>query len=165
MVEPLTHHGRDHGWHPTVNFGCQADESSLKIQRLELPSEIMRIDRNAVTSQSWARMEWNETKGFSRGCVDYFVDIYAQYVTHQRQFIDHPDVDTAKGVLKKFDHLGAFGAGDGNDSLNELRIEDARHLGALCCYAADDFWGIAGVKDRIAGIDSFRGKGKKEVFS
>src|SRR5262245_25677593 len=110
MVEPLAHHGRDYRWHPTVNFGCQTDKSSLKIQRLELPSEIMRIDRNAVTSQSWARIERNETEGFGCSRINHFVDIYTQYVTHQRQFIDHSDVNTAKGVFKKFDHLGAFGA-------------------------------------------------------
>src|SRR4029453_6520420 len=156
MVEPLAYHCRDHGWHPTVNFGCQTNKASLKIQCFELPSEVMRIDRDAVTSQSRTRIEWNEPKRFSRCSVDYFVDIYAQYVTHQRQFIDHPDVDTTKCVLKEFDHLGAFGAGDGNDSLNELRIEDGRYLGAFGGYAADDFWRIAGVKDRIAGIDSFR---------
>src|SRR5215468_4734814 len=131
MVEPLAHHSRDHGWHPTVNFGCQTDKSSLKIQCLELPSEVMRIDRDAVTSQSRTRIEWNETEGFGRSGINHFVDIHTQYVTHQRQFIDHPDVNTAKGILKKFDHLGAFSAGDSNDSLNKLRIEDACHLGAL----------------------------------
>src|SRR5262245_50305332 len=156
MVEPLAHHGRDHGWHPTVNFGCQTDKSRLKIQCLELPSEVVRIDGDAVTSQSRTRIEWNETEGLRCSGVDDLVDIHTQHVTHQRQFIDHPDVDTAKGVFKKFDHLGAFGARDGDDPLNELRIEDARYLGALCGYAADNFWGIAGVKDRIAGIDSFR---------
>ena len=31
-----------------------------------------------------------------------------------------------------------------------------RYLGAFCCYAADDFWGVVGVKGGIAGIDSFR---------
>src|SRR5215510_4888135 len=147
MVEPLPHYGRDHGWHPTVNFGCQTDKSSLKIQCLELPSEVMRIDRDTVTSQSRTGIEWNKTKGFSRCSIDDFVDIHTQHITHQRQFIDHPNVNTAKGVLKKFDHLGTFGARDGNDSLNELRIENARHLGALRCYAADDFWGITGVKE------------------
>src|SRR5215471_16197822 len=110
MVEPLANQGRDYRWHPTVNFGCQTDKSSLKIQCLELPSEIMRIDRDAVTSQSRTRIEWNKTKGFSRGSVDYFVDIHTQYIAHQRQFIDHPNVDTTKGVFKKLDHLSALGA-------------------------------------------------------
>src|SRR5262249_12386796 len=115
-----------------------------------------RIDRNTVTSQSRTRIEWNEAEGFSCSRVDHLVDIHSEYVTHQCQFIYHPDVDAAECVFKELNHLRAFGARNGNDSLNELRIEDARYLGALCCYAADDFWSIAGVKDCIARIDSFR---------
>ena len=109
---------------------AKPDKPGLKIKRFELPGQIVRIDRNAVSAQPGTRIERGEPKGLGGGGVDYFVDVDSQKVTHQRELVHHADIHAAESIFEKLDHLGTFGARHRNYPFNKLRIKKPGDLGA-----------------------------------
>src|SRR2546426_7564352 len=45
---------------------------------------------------------------FRSRCLDHLPHIHAELVTHDRHFVDEPDVDTAECVLEDLHQLGRF---------------------------------------------------------
>src|SRR2546421_4426383 len=66
LVERLADLIHDIVWHAAVDLRSQFDKASCVIERFELPGEIVRIDRNAVSSQARTRREGHEAEGLCR---------------------------------------------------------------------------------------------------
>ena len=103
-------HAADHvARHVGVDLGGQFDEARAVVERLHLPREVQRINRDAVTAEAGAGRELHETERFAGGRVNHLPHVHAEALAHDRQFVDHADVDHAEGVLQQFRHLRGFG--------------------------------------------------------
>ena len=61
-----------------VNLTGQFNEACLKVVLTCLPSEVERIDRNAMSAETWARIKRSETKRLRRSCFHHLprVDLH-----------------------------------------------------------------------------------------
>src|ERR1051325_4461799 len=115
--------------HARVDLFGQADEARVKSMLASFPRQIMRVERNAVTADSRARIKRHKPEWIRCGCTNHFPDINVQRVTESGHFIGHPDVYRPECVLQQ---LSGFGYASGRHRMNvsyDLRIKMRCNLG------------------------------------
>ena len=65
-----------------------ADKLGIKIKLARLPREIIRIDRNTVSTHPWPWIKGHKTKGLGRGRLDHFPKVDAHSLRQQGQLIN-----------------------------------------------------------------------------
>ena len=120
------------------------------------PTEIEGVNWNAVSAQSWARIESLKTKRFCLCSIDHFPDIDSNFLEQDFQFIDHRDVDTAICVFENFACFGDFAGANRNGSSNGSGVKFVGQLQAFFTVSANHFGNGACGKLWITRIFTFR---------
>src|SRR5688500_13921120 len=115
----------------SVDFTRQVNESSRKVILLCFPRQIERIDRYAVTAESWPRIEGLISEWLAARRVDYFPDINVHSMGQKLQFVNERDIHCPVDVLEQFNEFGSFGRGNGHDSIDNLLVERLAHFEAI----------------------------------
>src|SRR5207302_5447793 len=112
----------------SVYFSGELNEAGREIVFLRLPRQIKRIDGNAVTTETGARIKGRISKRFGSRGVNDFPDIDAHSVGQQFELIHESDVYGTVNVLEQFHQFCRAGRGDGHDFINHLRIQGLSDL-------------------------------------
>ena len=109
VIEGVGHLGRNEFGHGRVDLVRELDEAGVVLEGLELPRQVQGIDGDAVPTQPRAGIERHEAKRLAGRGVDDLPGVQAQAAAHHGDLVDQPDVDRAKGVFQKLDHLRRVG--------------------------------------------------------
>ena len=85
--------------HIGIDLFCQTYEARFKAMQSRLPRQIMRVQWNAMSSDSGSRIEGHEAERFGRCRLNHFPGVYVQVITELGDFVHQSDVDGAVGVL------------------------------------------------------------------
>ena len=69
----------------------------------------MRIQRDAMSTDSGARIKRHIAERFRCGTFNHFPDINIKLLAHQCNLINETDIDRAEGILEQLDHLRRLG--------------------------------------------------------
>jgi hypothetical protein len=150
--------------HPRVDLLGQADEARIKPVLPRLPRKVMGVERNAMSADSWARIEGHEAEGLGGGGADDFPGVYAEGVAEAGHFVCHPDVDGAEGVLQELGGLGDARRTHREDIFNDPRVEVRGSLGRGVRRASDDLRDVVRLELRVAGVNALGREGQQEIF-
>ena len=70
-----------------------------------LPSQVERVDRDAVAAKPWSGIIGRETERLGRSGIDNLVDVDTHSVRDDLHLVDQADID---GTLDVFEKLGQF---------------------------------------------------------
>ena len=138
-----------------VDFAGQFDEARVDAVFACLPCQIERVDRNAVTTQSWSWLVGDEAEGFGGGGFDHFVDADAHFVGHDLHFVDQPNIHCAVDVFQQLGHFGHSGGADRHQGLNCPLIECLPQCQAAWGASSNYFRNIFGAVARVSGVLAF----------
>src|ERR1700730_4381946 len=141
--------------HGDVNFTGQFDEARCEIIFARLPGKIEWIHGNAVSAESWARIERHEAEGLGGGSVDNFPDIHAHTQAEHLEFVDQCDVDAAKDIFQELGHFRSARGADRDHFCHYLRVESKRGTAAWRIDPADDFGNLRQAILLVSRIFSF----------
>ena len=113
-------------------------------------------------SRSW--IEGHEAERFRRSSLNDFPGVYAERIAETRHLVSHADVDRPESVLQKLGGFGHARRRDRENVFNDLRVEMRCRFGRSGGRAANYFRDVMRLKLRVAGINSFRREGQKEIF-
>ena len=99
-----------------------------------------------------------------RGLHD-FPHVDAHAVAHQRQLVDHADVDGAERVLEQLHHLGDARRADRDDRRDRAVVERRGERGAVRGHAADDLRNVVGVERAVRRVDALGRERQEEVLA
>ena len=88
VIQRILNLFQDKMWHLAVNMACKLNEARLDAGLPAFPGQVERIDGNAMTAESRARIERHETEGLASGCLNYLPHIDSHAVAHDRDFIN-----------------------------------------------------------------------------
>ena len=89
--------------HGGVNLSRQFDKSRVLSVLTGLPSQVKRVNRDAVAAEAGVERHESERLGFR--CIDDFPDVDSHGAVHCLEFVDQGDVDAPKSV---FEELGGL---------------------------------------------------------
>src|SRR5437763_5206654 len=124
----------------------------------------MRIKRDTMPSYSRSWIKGHEAERFRRSSLNDFPGVYAERVAETRHLVGHPDVDRPESVLQKLGGFGHARRRDWENVFNDLRVEMRCRFGRSFGRAANHFRDVMRLKLWVAGINSFRGEGQKEIL-
>src|SRR5438477_4761272 len=93
-------------WHTRIDLAGQLDEARVLTKFTRFPSEIKRIDRNAMPAKPGAGIKRHESERFCLGGVNDLPNIDSHRVVNDFQLINERDVHASKNVLQQFGSLG-----------------------------------------------------------
>src|SRR5206468_11679567 len=101
--------------HGCVDLAGQLDKARVLSVLAGFPSEVKRIDRDAMSTQArpWIKRHEPEWLGFRR--VDDLPHIDAHGVVHHFEFVHERDVYRAKNIFQKLRRLGGAARRDGHE--------------------------------------------------
>src|SRR6185503_14453776 len=82
--------------HGGIDFASEFNETSVLTILTRLPSQVKRINRNAVTAQTRAGIKWHETKRLGLCSIYDFPNVNTHGRVNDLEFVDERDVHTAK---------------------------------------------------------------------
>ncbi len=94
--------------HIAIDLPSEFDKAGRKTVFSCFPSEIERVDRDAVSTQAGSGVKRHEAERLGLGRVNDFPDIYPHFGIDHLELVDHRDIDGSENVLCQFDRLGNF---------------------------------------------------------
>ncbi len=132
---------------------------------VRLPRQVERVDRDAVTSEARARIEWHETERLGLGRVDDFPDVDLHGPVDELQLVGEGDVDGPEHVLGDLDRLGHIHARHRDRLLDDRAVQRLHQLQRVLAVARDDLGDRGRVEIDVAGVLPFGGEADEEVRS
>jgi hypothetical protein len=120
--------------------------SSRHVALSRAPGQIERVDRQAVTTHTRARIEAHEAVRFGGRGVDDLPDVDSHAVAHDRELFYERDVHRAEDVLEQLRQFGDVGRGDADDVVANLGVELLRTIATYRGQPADDLGVVRIVK-------------------
>ena len=151
--------------HGQIHLGGKLDEFGVEIVLARLPTQIVRVDRDAVTAHTRAGVERHVPKGLGLGRLDDLPNVNVHAFGEKRQFVDQRNVHTAKNVLQQLGHLGRAGRGHNVDMGKELGQQRACQFGAERRHAAHNLGRVLHGVLLVARIDPLRREGQIEILT
>jgi len=130
-----------------------------------LPSQVERINRDAVPAETGAGVEGHESEGFGGGGIDDVPDVDVHLLEDDFEFIDEGNIDGAEDVLGQLRRLGDAAGADRMDGIEGERVQLDAAFEALRRVAAHD---LGDGLDRVvlaAGILPLGGIGQMKAFA
>ena len=151
--------------HAPVDLPRKFDEPSVEVELARLPSEVVRIDRDAVSPHAGAGIEGHESERLGLGGIDHFPDVDPHGGEDPLEFVDEGDVDEAEDVLRELHGLSRVATADRNDLLHSSRVEPDRPIEAGGGESPDDLGHLAEMALGISRILALGREGEGEVDS
>src|SRR5262245_15711115 len=164
IVQPPRHQVYDVVGHARIDLLGQRDESRLEAVHPRLPRQVVRVERDAMTTYARPWIERHEAERLGRGRRDNFPGVDAERVAEARQFVHQTDVDRAERV---FEQLACFGDARGAHRIHlvdDRAVNGRGDFGADFAHAADDFGDGFRVEFLVAGVDAFWRECQEIIF-
>ena len=87
------------GRHLGVDLRRHLDEARLVVERAQLPREVQRVDRDAVTTEPGTLIKGHEPKRFFAGSTHNFPDINIHFCEDNFEFVDKGNVDATEDIF------------------------------------------------------------------
>ena len=142
--------------HRQVDVACRLDESVDEVELTRPPSEVVRIDRDAMAADAGPRREPHETKRLRARGVEDLPNIETHPLAKQRELIHQGDVDVAKDVLVKLGQFSRVRRREPNDSIGDPLEESSCPLARLGRKAPDEPRNGRGKTLRVSRVDPLR---------
>src|SRR5579859_397270 len=101
FVERLSRQVNHEVRHLVVDFAGRLDKACPVVQCSELPGKIVRIERDTMPPQPWARIERDKAKGFGGCRLNNLPDIYLKDSGYLGKLVGQPDIHCPVGILKQ----------------------------------------------------------------
>jgi hypothetical protein len=118
VVQRVAHLVDDEARHLAVDLARQLDHAGAVVQRLHLPGEVVRVERDAVPADAGSGHELHVAERLGRGGLDDLEDVDAEPVADLRHLVDQGDVHGPERVLEQLRQFGGLRGGDGHDGLH-----------------------------------------------
>src|SRR5262245_54786519 len=151
--------------HVGIDLACQLDESRLLAVLSGQPRQLERIDRDAVSAETRARVERLEAEGFGLRRLNDFPHVDSDLVVEDLELVDEGDVHRAIGVLEDLAGLGDLHARRTDDIHNGMAVQRTGSLAALLVESANHLWNRRGLKMSVARVLALRAEREKVVRS
>src|ERR1051325_6225027 len=122
LVQRLCHFAYYDNRHLAVDLTSKIDEARFVVERAHFPGEIVRIERDAMSTDTRTGRELHEPEWLRGGGIDYLPDVHAKFVTHDRHLVYQTDIHRAESVLQQLDQLRGLGTRDGHECVEARRI-------------------------------------------
>ena len=143
--------------HCPVHLAGELDEAGVDAVFARFPSEIERIDGDAVTAEAGARIEGGEAEGLGGGGADDFPDVDVHRVGDDLEFVDDADIDRAVDIFEQLGEFRDLGGGDRHHLVERSAVERDSLPPAGGRVASDDFGDVGGGELWISGIFALGG--------
>ena len=151
--------------HVGVDLAREFDKARGVAERLHLPRQVERVDRDAVTAQAGAGRESHKAERLGRCRVDDLPGVEPELVAHDEHLVDEADVDRPERVLQELHHLGRLRTGDRHERLDGDTVERRRRLDAGRRDAAHHLGRVARRKVVAARVDPLRAERQEKVLA
>jgi hypothetical protein len=159
-VHQRNHHVFGHG---RIDFPGQFNEPRRKFVFARFPSQIERVDWNAVAAQARTRIEGGKAEGFRLGGLDHFPDVDTHPQAQQFQFVDERYVYGPISVFQDFGHLRSARGTNQVCLFEGPRIKRLRPSRTGGIDSSNDLRDLMGLELLIARILTLGREGQKEV--
>src|ERR1039458_6711207 len=114
------HHISGHG---SVDLAGQLDEAGVLAIFPRFPSEVERINRDAMPAQARPRIEGHKAERLGLCGVDDLPDVDAHGAIDHLEFVHESDVHAAEGVFEQLRRLGGATGRHGHDRLDRHGVK------------------------------------------
>ena len=148
-----------------VHFTGQFDKAGVYAVFACFPSQVERVDRDAVAAQAWTWVISNEAEWFGCSGIDDFVNVDTHFVGNNFHLVHQADVYGAVDVFQKFGQLGSFGGAYRNNFIDGRLVQRKADFQTGRGVAADDFWNGTGFKVRVTWVFTLRRVNQEHVLT
>src|SRR5262249_6428778 len=134
------HHMPGHG---RIDLTGQLNEARVDAEMPRCPRQIERVNRNAVATQSWSRIERLKTKRLGLGRRNDFPNVDIHGIKYDLELVNQGNMNSRIGILKYFASLRPLIVADGDHENNRPLVKCNRQLATIAVHAANDFGDIA----------------------
>src|SRR5438552_13512919 len=165
LIEGLRDQLYDIAGHGPVDLVGQVDEPRLVPVQAHLPREVEGVDGDTVAADPRTRIEGKEAERLRGGGLDDLARVDAQSAAHERELVRQRDVDVPEHVLVELGELRDLRAGDLDHLVDDLPVEERRHLAAGPSDSADDLGDLPNREPAVSGVDALRREGEEEALA
>ena len=92
-----------------VDFPREFNKAGVFLKLTRFPSQIKRINRDAMTAKARAWGEFHEPEGFGIGRIEHLVYIDAHFGIDHLKLVHQGNIHRAEHILGNLDRFGCFG--------------------------------------------------------
>src|SRR5262245_12320095 len=124
----------------------------------------MRVERNAVATNSRARIEGHESERLGPCRLDHFPSIDTERVTKLRYFVDQSDIDGPERILQQLARLSYARRADLVDLVDDCAVGCHSNFRTRTAHPANHLGYVVRMELRIAWVDAL-GRESEEVVA
>src|SRR4029078_201133 len=108
LVKGIGHTTDDESRHLAIDVSCKLDQPRLTTFHSRLPGQIIRVDWNAVTTQTRAWIKRHKAERFRFRRFNDLPNIDTEGMASERHLVGKRNVHAAKRILEKLHHFSAI---------------------------------------------------------
>ena len=109
--------------HACIDLASQLDELGRHFVFAGNPTQIKRVNRDAVTAEARPGIERLVTERLCLGSVNHFPDVDPDFLKQDFELIDHRDVDASVGVFQDLAGFSNFATRNGYRRRNSAGVQ------------------------------------------
>ena len=151
--------------HVGVDLAGKLNKACGHAKLAGLPSEIERVDRDAVAAETRTGIKRLVAEWFGTGAADDFPDVDAHSVEKLFELVYHGDIDAAVDIFDDFYGFCCFAGVDWDHCVDSVAVYFKGDVHGRFVDGTDDLWYCASVEVGVAGVFAFGRVGHVEVFA